>query len=273
MTTDHGGEREQLAPVTPLFGERRASDTVGPQMITRALPDRPRRAVTFTDLPEDELLVDAAPEVGPSAPASPSAPTSSSRRGTGSRGGSPRGGAGEQMTEAEAEVDDRATVIERARVALTRSLGRRGLSIAEARSTLRSAGLDADEVDDAVEDFVTRGWLDDALLAEQIVHGATTRKDMGSRAIRQLLVKRLVSRDVVDAVVAELPDDDVERALEFATTKARSLVRYDDETAMRRLMGQLGRRGFGGSVASTAARTAMARARDEAGGGSAVRFR
>ena len=97
------------------------------------------------------------------------------------------------------------------------------------------------------------------MLAEQLVHAATTRKDMGTRAVRQLLVKRLVSREVIDAVVAELPDDDAERALEFARTKARALTRYDDATATRRLMGMLARRGFGGSSAGQAARAALGR--------------
>lgn len=174
-------------------------------------------------------------------------------------------------TEGTAAVE-RESIIEHATVVLTRSLGRRGLSVAEARAKLRGEGLTGTEIDDLVDDFVRRGWLDDGMLAEQLVHSATTRQDMGTKAVKQLLQKRLVARDVVDAVIAELPDDDAERALEFATSKARSLVRYDDATAMRRLMGQLGRRGFGGSSASTAARTALEQARSEAGG-SGVRFR
>lgn len=168
---------------------------------------------------------------------------------------------------------DRESFIAAASTTLTRSLGRRGLSIAEARTTLRSSGLTGVEIDEVVQDFARRGWLDDAVLAEQLVHSATTRQDMGTKAVRQLLQKRMLAREVIDAVIAELPDDDAERALEFATAKARSLVRYDDATATRRLMGQLARRGFGGSVASLATRTALEQARSEAGGGSGVRFR
>ena len=114
----------------------------------------------------------------------------------------------------------------------------------------------------------------DALLAEQLVHSAVTRKGMGRRAIQQLLVKRGVAREVIESVVAELPDDDGDRALDLARDKARTLVRYDDATAMRRLLGMLARRGFGGSQATAAARTAMAEARGEASGASnVVRFR
>lgn len=171
----------------------------------------------------------------------------------------------------EAEPLDRETVIANASASLTRSLGRRGLSIAEARAKLRSSGLADDEALAVIDDYSSRGWLDDSVLAEQLVHSATTRKDMGTRAVRQLLVKRLVAREAIDAVIAELPDDDAERALEFARGKARSLVRFDDDTATRRLMGMLARRGFGGSTAGNAARTALADERRGSAGG--VRFR
>ncbi|KRA22446.1 hypothetical protein ASD65_18420 [Microbacterium sp. Root61] len=180
---------------------------------------------------------------------------------------------GETAPIAEPAEPDRDAVVAAASVTLTRSLGRRGLSLSEAAAKLRTAGLSAEEASDVVEDFVARGWLDDAVLAEQLVHSATTRQDKGTKAIRQLLQKRMLAREVIDAVIAELPDDDAERALEFAQGKARALTRYDDDTATRRLMGMLARRGFGGSIAGTAARRALAEARAEAGGGSGVRFR
>ncbi|HWI29924.1 MAG TPA: regulatory protein RecX [Microbacterium sp.] len=177
-------------------------------------------------------------------------------------------------TQAESEPDalDRESLATSASARLARSVGRRGLSVAEARAKLRADGLTDEEAADIVDGFVQRGWLDDAALAEQLVYAATTRKDMGTRAVRQLLVKRLVSREVIDAVIAELPDDDAERALEFARAKARALTRYDDDTATRRLMGMLARRGFGGAAAGQAARTALAEERRQAGG-SGVRFR
>lgn len=158
-----------------------------------------------------------------------------------------------------------------AATALVRSLARRGLSIAESRTRLRSDGLDDEQAASVIDEFIERGWLDDAVLAEQLVHSAMTRKNLGARATRQLLAKRQLSREAIDDAMAELPDDDAERALEFARSKARSLVRYDDETAIRRLMGMLARRGFGGSVAGNAARTALADERRQAGG-SGVRF-
>src|SRR3546814_2860834 len=98
---------------------------------------------------------------------------------------------------------------------------------------------------------------------------ATDRKGQGRRAIAQTLTARGIPRDVADAVLAQLPDDDADRALEFARSKARQLERFDHETALRRLMSQLSRRGYPGSVAAAAARAALA----ENGSGGVVQFR
>ena len=84
------------------------------------------------------------------------------------------------------------------------------------------------------------------------------------------LAARGIPRDVADAALEALPDDDAERALEYARSKAGGLRSYDMDTAMRRLMGQLARRGYAGSVASTAARTALT---ENTGGSGGVRFR
>ena len=46
-------------------------------------------------------------------------------------------------------------------------------------------------------------------------------------------------------MLAELPDDDAERALEFARSKAPGMSRLEPDTALRRLLGQLARRGYG----------------------------
>lgn len=159
---------------------------------------------------------------------------------------------------------------EAAERALLRRLRTRSLSLREARSVLAEHGLRAEGADDVIETFLGRGYLDDAALAEQLVHSAVDRKGHGRQVISQTLAKRGIPRDVADAAIAALPDDDSERALEFARSKARSMSSLDHDAALRRLMGQLARRGYGGSIATNAARTALT----EAGvGRSSVRFR
>jgi regulatory protein len=170
------------------------------------------------------------------------------------------------------DVSAEATLLARdaAEKALLRKLRGRSLSVREARSVLSGHELDDADIDDVLDAFQDRGYLDDARLAEQLVHAATTRKAQGQRAIAQTLSARGIPRDLIDATLAELPDDDAERALEFARTKARSLASLDHDTALRRLHGQLARRGFTGPAAMSAARQAL----EEAGcGRSSVRFR
>jgi len=155
---------------------------------------------------------------------------------------------------------------------LVRKLRTRSLSISEARQVLRGHHLDATQIDDVIDDFCRRGYLDDAMLANQLVESGTQRKGQGRVALSRALAQRGIPRDVVDAALDELPDDDAERALDFARTKARSLSRLDGDTALRRLMGQLARRGYGGAIAMTAAKTALAEATFGGGRPTGVRF-
>jgi regulatory protein len=129
--------------------------------------------------------------------------------------------------------------------------------VSEARTYLGQYDLDGDGVGAILDAFLERGYLDDARLAEQVVHAGVDRKGQGRQVIAQSLAKRGVPRDVADAALAELPDDDAERALEFARTKAGSLRGLERDVALRRLAGQLARRGYGGSLALNAARTAL----------------
>ncbi|MET0812245.1 MAG: regulatory protein RecX [Microbacterium sp.] len=160
--------------------------------------------------------------------------------------------------------------LEAAERILLRRLRGRSLSVSEARDVVGEFDLDADAVESLLVRFQGLGYLDDVMLAEQLVHVGADRKGQGRRVIAQTMSKRGIPRDVVDAVLAELPDDDHERALEFARSKARSMSDLDRDTALRRLSGQLARRGYGGSVAMTAARAALDEVQQPKSG---VRFR
>lgn len=137
--------------------------------------------------------------------------------------------------------------------------------MSEARLNLRGfaqdgTGLDAGTVDDILDEFARRGYLDDAQLAGQLVAAGVERKGQGRVALSRALSQRGIPREIIDAALDELPDDDSERALEYARSKARSLTRLDADTALRRLVGQLARRGYNGGIAMNAAKTALAEA-------------
>jgi len=152
---------------------------------------------------------------------------------------------------------------------LLKRLRTRQLSVTEARAVVSVRDLGPDDVESVIEAFVRLGYLDDAALAEQLVHIGVDRKGQGRKVIAQAMAKRGIPRDIAEAALAALPDDDLERALEYARTKTHGMRDLDRDTALRRLAGQLARRGYGGSIAFDAAKRAL----DEQGSTPGVRFR
>lgn len=136
--------------------------------------------------------------------------------------------------------------------ALLKRLRTRSLSEREARAALREHDLSDGAVEMLVAGMRGHGYLDDARLAEQLVHSGTTRKGLGRQALGRTLAQRGIPRDIADGALAELADDDAERALEYARGKAQSMRHLDRDTALRRLSGQLARRGYGATALSAA---------------------
>jgi regulatory protein len=144
---------------------------------------------------------------------------------------------------------------------LLKRLRARQLSLGEARAVVAERDLSPDDVQAILDDFRRRGYLDDAALAEQLIHVGVDRKGQGRQVIGQTLAKRGIPRDIADAALAALPDDEAQRALEFARSKARSMASIEPQTALRRLTAQLARRGYSSSAALSAARQAVGEAR------------
>ncbi|MFT4230426.1 MAG: regulatory protein RecX [Microbacterium sp.] len=146
---------------------------------------------------------------------------------------------------------------------LTKRLRMRQLSVGEARAVVAERDLDSDAVEAVLERYRRLGYLDDARLAEQLIHSGAVRKGQGRRVLAQTLAQRGIPRDVADAALAGLPDDDAERALRYARGKAAGMTGIDRETALRRLAGQLARRGYPSAVALSAAGLALEEVRGE----------
>lgn len=181
------------------------------------------------------------------------------------RAGAQRGAERRSEASDDGTTDDHAVPIEpdpdevrqRAEDALVRKLRAKQLSVSEARAALRENDLGRDAIEDVIDEFQRRGYLDDRTLASLLVTSGIERKGQGRVALARTLAQRGIPRDIVGDALEELPDDDAERALEFARSKASGMSRLDYDTALRRLHGQLARRGYGGSVAIGAARTAL----------------
>lgn len=280
MNDTHGGGPDRIAPIIPLFG--RAAKDVDPVSISSGTgddisDDRSDRA-DGAELWRPTWGAGASPAGSSAASGSPS--DRHPARGTSARSDSPASRtaprlhalgaapAAQDGTEESVEPDE---VRSAAEESLVRKLRARSLSVSEARQALRGHGLDNGTIDDVIDDFCRRGYLDDAALAGALVTSGVERKGQGRVALSRALAQRGLPRDVIDAALDELPDDDDERALEFARTKARSLSRLDNDTALRRLVGQLSRRGYNGSVAMKAAKQAL-RESGSSASSSGVRF-
>ena len=265
MRRDDGGEREALAPVIPLFG--------GP-VPTAPRPIRTRPTSGDADGAGSDAGVqvtgDVAAEVDDAGSVDSSSDDSLTDLAEGYVAEAWHPTWADDRPQLDRSLDsDHAENLELAEKVLLKKLRTRSLSVSEARGVLREYSLDDAEVDHLIAQMDEYGYLDDAALADQLIHAGAERKGQGRQAIAQTLAKRGIPREVADAALAELPDDDFERALEFARGKARSLQSLDRDTALRRLTGQLARRGYG-SLAMTAARMALDERSRGSGGG--VRF-
>lgn len=283
MSDQRGGDSERIAPIIPLFGgPTRAEHPAGggADESSSAPPARsgpPADAAGLWRSTWHEPASAGAPSVDDGSPSARHPARGASARAA-SRGGKTTtlravGGVSRSAEEgADAESGPSAAEIRTtAEESLVRKLRTRSLSVSEAWLVLKGHGLATDAVEDVIDDFVRRGYLDDAMLAELLVTSGVERKGQGRVALSRALAQRGIPREVIDAALDELPDDDAERALEFARGKARSMGRLDPDAALRRLVGLLARRGYGGAVAMNAAKTALREA-SFGSGASGVRF-
>lgn len=148
------------------------------------------------------------------------------------------------------------------------ALARRGMSSREMHAYLVGREFAEDAAAGEVERLESVGLLDDLQLAETLVRMLRQRKGLGRTALRAELSRRLLDPDAIAAALEQLDDDDQSLALEVATKRAAQLRSYDHETAMRRLVSFLLRKGYSSGIATRAAQTALGLSR---GGGPVFR--
>lgn len=131
--------------------------------------------------------------------------------------------------------------------AAVRLLAVRGRSTQDIVTRLRQKGTRKDAVAHAVGQLEAAGLLDDARFAREY---ARMHADKGRGPARILadLARKGVERRVAERAVAEVGGDDDgerrERLQALATKRVAQLKGLDRETARRRLVGYLARRGY-----------------------------
>ena len=133
------------------------------------------------------------------------------------------------------------------------ALARRGMSSNEMQDYLKGREFDVDDVAVEIDRLERVGLLDDVALGETLVRTLRERKGLGRSALNAELRRRKLDPDAIGASLETLEDDELDRALAIAVKRAPQLRVHDRDTAKRRLVAFLMRKGYSGSTSATAA--------------------
>lgn len=111
----------------------------------------------------------------------------------------------------------------------------------ELAGKLFQRGYPPDEVEAALDRLTGQGYLDDSETARAFVEGRLARGAEGRTRLKAELLKRGAPAEAIDAVLGDLPDDDLPAAREAAERWARrgggdpnSLARHLDRKGFSR---------------------------------------
>ncbi|RLP83112.1 hypothetical protein D9V34_07715 [Mycetocola lacteus] len=142
---------------------------------------------------------------------------------------------------------------------LVRRLARSALSRAEVITEVERLGLENDGAEAVAERLDELGYLDDAVLAEQLKHSLYDRKGKSRQVVAREMAQRKIPNEVIQDALAEVADDDeLSAATALAKKRVGQMSSIDDAAAERRLTGFLARRGYPGSIVREAVRAALA---------------
>ena len=132
------------------------------------------------------------------------------------------------------------------------ALSRRDRSTVELQRWLKEREHDPAEIELAIERLTASGLLDDVRYAMSFARSRLLDRKLSKRRVLGELSRRGVARGVaaeaVKAVMEEEGIDEEAGIALVAARKYRSLAKLDPQTAYRRLVGCLARRGYDGDV-------------------------
>jgi regulatory protein len=145
-----------------------------------------------------------------------------------------------------------------------RLLAVRSRSREELRKRLGQAGMEAGDIETALDDLEAVGLVDDEKFARELAAHQLNRRGAGRRlaiaAVRRAGVDPRLAERVVDE---SAPADEEARAEEVARSRVNRLAGLDQASAHRRLLSFLLRRGYEGDTARAAVRRVLATAHRE----------
>lgn len=132
-----------------------------------------------------------------------------------------------------------------ARTILLDQLTGRARSREELRQRLAQRDVPDEVADRLLDRFTEVGLIDDAAFAKLWVDSRQTSRGLAPRALAQELRRKGVPDEIVREAVAEVDEDSQRKAARaLVRKKLRSMQRLDQQTATRRLVGMLARKGY-----------------------------
>ncbi len=127
-------------------------------------------------------------------------------------------------------------------------LGYRGRSERELRERLGRKGFQKDIIDRALLHLKEAGFIDDTALAADLKRQAFERKLLGYEGAKSFLLRRGLSRPIVESALAYDEEAEVEKAVKCLDKKMSSMGDYPAQEKKRKLWNFLARRGYASAV-------------------------
>ena len=108
---------------------------------------------------------------------------------------------------------------------------------------LRNYDFDEDTIRDTIDLLLSKGYIDDHSFAQNWVENRSIFKPRSKKLLRWELSKKNVSKEIINQVSEDIPDDD-ELAKLAAEKYSRRLSGCDKDAYLRKLSGYLIRRVF-----------------------------
>jgi regulatory protein len=135
-----------------------------------------------------------------------------------------------------------------ARLHALKLLGYRGRSEKELRERLVRKGFREDVIDRTLQHLKEAGLIDDVALAANLKRQALERKLLGYEGAKSFLLKKGLSRPVVESALDYDEEAELENAVKFLDKKMTSMQNYPAKEKKRKLWNLLARRGYSSGV-------------------------
>ncbi len=148
-----------------------------------------------------------------------------------------------------------------------RYLGRRHHSVNELRVKLRQKAYDSELINSVVNDLKEKKFLDDKNFAVLFTEENISVKKWGKNKLRSELIKRGISREIIDEVLGSLlnGEEQSENAEDLVKKKYKSLRfrKYDNDKLRVKLLSFLSSRGYDYDVSKNAVDKIMGEGDDD----------